>query len=118
MINTNGWKKKPIDRMEMMKILGLIYVQTSAGFGKMGLAKFIFDNAGPTVKPKYAYITKALVRTELLTKSGNVGRGIAYRWNIKKYGPVSLPIADMVIAETEYQIIIGARIKRRNKRNE
>ena len=29
----NGWPKKPIDRMDMMHILGLVYAKTAAGFG-------------------------------------------------------------------------------------
>lgn len=117
-MNMNGWKKKPIDRMEMMQILGLIYGQTAAGFGKMGLAMFIRKNGGETVVHKYTFISRALVRSGLLTKKGNQGRGIAYRWNLKEFGPVSIPIANMMIAETEHQIRLDARNKRRRKRDE
>ena len=114
----NGWAKKPMDRMEMYSILAKIYVQTASGFGKMGLAMFIRQNGGPTVRPKYNVIAKAIIRCGLLTKQGKCGRGISYRWNLKKFGPVSIPMADELIAETENQIRINAKAKRRNKKNE
>lgn len=112
----NGWPKKEIDRMQMYQLLGKIYIQTVTGFGKMGLAKYIRENGGDTVKTKYNFVAKALVRSGLLTKQGKTGRGIAYRWNLKDFGPVSIPIAEAMIAETERQIRIGASIKYYNKK--
>lgn len=112
----NGWPKKEIDRMQMYQLLGKIYIQTVTGFGKMGLANFIRENGGDTVKTKYNFVAKALVRSGLLTKQGKRGRGIAYKWNIKDFGPVSIPIAEAMIAETERQIRIGASIKYYNKK--
>lgn len=112
----NGWPKKEIDRMQMYQLLGKIYIQTVTGFGKMGLAKYIRENGGNTLKTKYNFVAKALVRSGLLTKQGKIGRGIAYKWNIKDFGPVSIPIAEEMIAETERQIRIGASIKYYNKK--
>lgn len=112
----NGWPKKEIDRMQMYQLLGKIYIQTVTGFGKMGLAKYIRENGGDTVKTKYNFVAKALVRSGLLTKQGKKGRGIAYKWNIKDFGPVSIPIAEAMISETERQIRIGASIKYYNKK--
>lgn len=59
---------------------------------------------------------KLVDRGGLLTKQGKKGRGIAYKWNIKDFGPVSIPIAEAMIAETERQIRIGASIKYYNKK--
>lgn len=114
----NGWPKKDIDKMQMYSILAKIYVQTASGFGKVGLAQFIRQNGGPTVRTKYTFVAKALVRSGLLTKQGKHGRGIAYRWNLKDFGPVSIPIAEAMIAETENQVRIHVRTKRLNKKNE
>lgn len=114
------WPKKEIDKMEMFQMLGKIYVQTVTGFGKMGLSQFIRQNGGPTVRTKYNFMARALVRSGLLTKKGKTGRGIAYKWNIKDFGPVSIPIAQAMIYETENQIRLSAKIKyhNRKKRNE
>lgn len=104
------FEKKNIDRMEMMRILGMIYARTAAGFGKVGLQTLIRKEGGPTVRTKAGYITKALTVTGLLERPGLNGCHQRYHWNMKDYGPVSLLIADMVINETENQL----RIARRN----
>ena len=110
------WEKKPIDRMEMLHILGIIYGKTAAGFGKGGLARIIQTESKPTVKTKYTFVLKALVRQKLILKEGKVGRGRSYRWNLKEYGPPSIPVAQMMIAETEHQIRMDAARKRELKK--
>lgn len=112
----NGWQKKPIDKMEMLHILGLIYARTATGLAKGGLARMIQTESKPTVKAKYTFVLKALVRQSVLFKEGKVGRGRSYRWNLKEYGPPSIPLAQMVIAETEHQIRMDAAWKREMKR--
>ena len=109
-------RKKPIDKMEMLHILGLIYARTASGLAKGGLARMIQTESKPTVKAKYTFVLKALVRQSVLFKEGKVGRGRSYRWNLKEYGPPSIPLAQMVIAETEHQIRMDAAWKREMKR--
>ena len=112
-----AWPKREIDKMEMMHLLGRIYVQTMSGFGKgHGLEKFIRDNALPSVRVKAAYVLRALVKTGLVIKHGTVGRGRFYRWNHADYGPVSIPIAEMIIHETEHQARVVAARRRELKR--
>lgn len=110
------WEKKKIDRMEMLHILGIIYGKTAVGFGKGGLARIIQTESKPTVKNKYTFVLKALVRQKLILKEGKVGRGRSYRWNLKEYGPPSIPVAQMMIAETEHQIRMDAARKRELKK--
>ena len=100
----NGWQKKPIDKMEMLHILGLIYARTATGLAKGGLARMIQTEAKPTVKVKYTFVLKALVRQSILFKEGKVGRGRSYRWNLKEWGPASLLVADAMITQTEVEV--------------
>lgn len=116
--HNNGWAKREIDRMEMMHILGLIYAKTSVGFGRIGLCRFIRKEAKPTIQGKYTFVARAIIKTELLTYTGSQGVDRLYRWNFKKYGPISLLIADMIIQETENQVRESARKKYNKKRQE
>lgn len=112
----NGWKKRPMDKMEMLHILGHIYAMTASGFGKAGLQAFIQNNAKPTIAPKASAIVRAMLRVEILHMKGVRGRGRAYKWNLADYGPVSIPIAEMIIRETEHQVNLDAARKRELKK--
>lgn len=113
-IDASWWEKKPIDRMEMLHILGVIYGKTGGRFEKVGLRRLIAEYGKPTIRPKVNFIIKALTRNGILLVQGERGRGRAYKWNLQRYGPVTLAMADMVIAETARQIIIRAREYRQN----
>lgn len=110
-----AWQKKPIDRMEMMHILGLIYAHTAPGFGKVALEQMIHKEGGKTIKGKASRIVRALTRSGLLTYCGG-RKARHYKWNMKDYGPVSLPIADAMIIETEYQMRMEAKARYRASR--
>lgn len=117
MWNERGyWQKKPIDRMEMLHLLGVIYGRTGGRFEKVGLRALIQAQGKPTVKPKVNFIIKALVRTEMLLVQGEQGRSRAYKWNLQKFGPVTLALADRMILETAEQVRIRAREYRQNLR--
>lgn len=111
------WNKREINRMEMLHLLGMIYAQTSVGFGKVTLRKLIREKGKPSVQGKENDIAKALITSGLLLYEGN-GRARRFRWNFKDFGAASLPIADMMIHETENQVRIRAREcqRRRYKR--
>jgi hypothetical protein len=100
------WQKKPIDRMEMLHLLGLIYGKTGGRFERVGLRALIQQQGKPTVRPKVNFIIKSLLRNDILLAQG-VSR--AYKWNLDKYGPVTLAMAEMVIAETERLINLRGR---------
>lgn len=110
-----AWQKKPIDRMEMMHILGLIYAHTAPGFGKVALEQMIHKEGGKTIKGKASRIVRALTRSGLLMYCGG-RKARYYKWNMKDYGPVSLPIADAMIVETEYQMRMEAKARYRASR--
>jgi hypothetical protein len=57
-----------------------------------------------------------MLRIEILHMKGVRGRGRAYKWNLADYGPVSIPIAEMIIRETEHQINLDAARKRESKK--
>lgn len=114
--HNNGWPKKPIDRMDMMHILGLVYAKTAAGFGRVGLCRFIRKEAKPTIKGKYTFVARGMLKSGLLIPDGQKGVACRYRWNMKDFGPVSLLIADMMMAETVNQIRIAARQKYANRK--
>lgn len=105
-----AWEKIPVDRMEMMSLLGLVYAHTAVGFGKVGLRQLIETYGKPTVVPKRNFIIKAFIATELLLYEGKQGRARTYKWNLKDYGPPSIALAEMLISESERL----AREKRNN----
>lgn len=113
-ITAEWWEKKPIDRMEMLHILGLIYGKTGGRFNKVGLRRLITEQGKPTVRPKVNFIIKALTRTGMLLVQGEQGRNRAYKWNLEKFGPVTLVMADKVIKETERQAILRSYEYRQN----
>jgi hypothetical protein len=96
-----AWEKKPIDRMEMLSLLGIIYAKTALGFEKVGLRKLIEDYGKPTIRPKRNFIIKALTKTNILLQEGKQGRARAYKWNIKQFGAPSFVIAEMLIDKVE-----------------
>lgn len=106
------WQKKPIDRMEMLHLLGLIYGKTGGRFERVGLRTLIQQQGKPTVRPKVNFIIKSLLRNDILLAQGAQGaQGVsrAYKWNLDKYGPVTLAMAEKVIAETERLINLRGR---------
>lgn len=104
-----AWEKRPIDKMEMFDLLGKIYCKTAFGFAQLGLRYLIQRECGDTLQSKVNFIIKALVRSGLILVEGKVGKGKRYKWNLKQFGPVSIPLAEMIIAETAEQ----ARIRQR-----
>ena len=100
---------KPIDRMELLIILGRIYAKTSVCYEKVSLTRIIKTSNAPSVMNKGCAIIGALVETGLLSRQGNSSRDYAYMWN-RKFGPPSLPMTDWLIE----QILL---VKRR-KQNE
>ena len=109
------WEKKPIDRMEMLHILGLIYARTAAGFGKVALQQLMLDEAKPTVRAKAAVVCRSLTQSGLLTYCRQ-GRRSLYKWNIKEWGPPSLLVADAIITQADVEAKRKARIQWMSKR--
>lgn len=108
-----AWEKKPIDRMEMLSLLGLLYAHTAMGYGKVGLRSLMETYGKPTVRPKRNFIIKALMRTKVLLYEGKQGKARVYKWNLKDYGAPSMLIAEMLISESERLV----REKRNNYYN-
>jgi hypothetical protein len=90
---------KPIDRMELLSVLGKIYAKTAGSPAKISLRKII-SQAAPSVKAKLTPLSATLVRTGLLTRTGTQARLYEYYWNWRKFGPPSLPMCDWIIEET------------------
>lgn len=112
-----AWEKRTIDRMEMLRFLGVLYSKTAAGYGNIGLQTLMEQNAGDSVKSKRTSVTRAILESGLLLKQG-YGRNISYKWNLKVCGPPSLPTADMLIAKAKEILCREKRETRRRKKNE
>lgn len=95
-----NWQKKPIDRMELLNLLGILYAQTAAGYGRVGLQTLMEKHSKPTVRAKRTSLTKAILESGLLFREGKAGY-TKYKWNLKEFGPPSLLIADMLITKAE-----------------
>ena len=104
-----AYERKAIDRKEVLTLLGRMYAQTATGKGRIGLCRYIQREGGPTIVGKYTFMARAMLRIGLMTHVDGKGRATLYRWNLKKYGPPSIPMADMIIAETTEQIRISAK---------
>lgn len=90
---------RPIDRMELLSVLGKIYAKTAGSPAKISLRGIISQGA-PSVKAKLVPLAKTLVSTGLLTRTGTQARVYRYYWNWRKFGPPSLPMCDWIIEET------------------
>ena len=88
----------PIDRMEMYDLLGAIYLKTCIRFEKVAIRQLIRKSGRPSICGKYDDIYRAMITSKLLLTEGRTS-GTRYKWNMKKHGPVSLFVADMLIRE-------------------
>ena len=104
-----AYERKEMDRKEVLTLLGRMYALTATGKGRIGLTRYIQREGGPTIVGKYTFMARAMLRIGLLQWVDGKGRAMIYRWNLKKYGPPSIPMADMIIAETAEQIRISAK---------
>jgi hypothetical protein len=104
-----AYERKEIDRKEVLTLLGRMYALTATGKGRIGLVRYIKKEGGPTLAGKYTFMARAMLRIGLIQRVEGKGRSILYAWNMKKYGPPSIPMADMIIAETAEQIRIAAK---------
>lgn len=104
-----AYERKDIDRKEVLTLLGKMYALTATGKGRIGLCRYIKKEAGPTIVGKYTFMARAMLRIGLFQWVDGKDRTTTYRWNLKKYGPPSIPMADMIIAETAEQIRISAK---------
>ena len=110
-----AWDKRPIDRMEMLHLLGIVYAKTAVGFGKVALEKTIREEAKPTVKAKATMVCKALTRSGLLLYCKE-RKNRTYKWNFKEWGPASLLVADAMIVQTEVEVRRKGRASYANKK--
>jgi hypothetical protein len=104
-----AYERKEIDRKEVLTLLGRMYALTATGKGRIGLVRYIKKEGGPTLAGKYTFMARAMLRIGLMIHEDGKGVATLYRWNLKKYGPPSIPLADMIIAETAEQIRIAAK---------
>ena len=93
---------KPIDRMELLSVLGKIYAKTAGNPSKVSLRGIITEGA-PSVRAKVSPLVRTLVKTGLLTRTGTQARVYRYYWNWRKFGPPSLPMCDWLIEEVKQE---------------
>lgn len=118
-----AFEKKEIDRREMLMILGKIYAITAGRYGRIGLCRFIQKEGGETIRGRYTFLPRAMLRIGMVIPDEGKGVAVRYKWNLAKFGPPSLALAERMIFETEEQVRISAREKRyrareRTKREE
>ena len=106
-----AYERKDIDRKEVLTLLGRMYALTATGKGRIGLTRYIQREGGPTIVGKYTFMARAMLRIGLLQWVEGKGTAMLYRRNMKQYGPPSIPLADMLIAETAEEIRIAAKAR-------
>lgn len=104
-----AFKKKEIDRREMLMILGKIYAITVGRHGRIGLCRFIQKEGGETIRRRYTFLARAMLRIGMVIPDEGKGKALRYKWNLAKFGPPSLALAERMIFETEDQLRISAR---------
>lgn len=104
----------PMDRMEMYEVMAKIYIMTCVHFHRFALGRFIKENSGPTIKGKFLHVARALVEDGFLLTEGNT-QAKQYMWNMKKNGPISLDVAEAIIAAATEKKRKASRIHARNK---
>ena len=88
----------PIDRIELLVVLGRIYAKTSVCYEKVSLSGIIKTSNAPSVDKKRNAVLGALVETGLLFRKGGSSQNYTYMWN-HKFGPPSLPMCDWLIEQ-------------------
>lgn len=101
----------PIERMELLVVLGRIYAKTAVCYEKVSLNGIIKNSNAPSVLKKKSAVVGALVESGLLFRQGGNGRTFTYMWN-RKFGPPSLPMCDWLIEE-----IIRVKRKMQNEQH-
>lgn len=104
-----AFEKKEIDRREMLMILGKIYAITGGRYGRIGLCRFIQKEGGETIRRRYTFLARAMLRIGMVIPDEGKGKVVRYKWNLAKFGPPSLALAEKMIFETEDQARISAR---------
>lgn len=104
-----AFEKKEIDRREMLMILGKIYAITVGRHGRIGLCRFIQKEGGETIRRRYTFLARAMLRIRMVIPDEGKGKAVLYKWNLAKFGPPSLALAEKMIFETEDQARISAR---------
>ena len=104
-----AFEKKEIDRREMLMILGKIYAITGGRYGRIGLCRFIQKEGGETIRRRYTFLSRAMLRIGMVIPDEGKGVAVRYKWNLAKFGPPSLALAERMIFETEDQLRISAR---------
>lgn len=104
-----AFEKKGIDRREMLMILGKIYAITGGRYGRIGLCRFIQKEGGETIRRRYTFLTRAMLRIGMVIPDEGEGKAVRYKWNLAKFGPPSLALAEKMIFEVEDQARISAR---------
>lgn len=104
-----AFEKKEIDRREMLMILGKIYALTGGRYGRIGLCWFIQKEGGETIRRRYTFLSRAMLRIGMVIPDEGKGVAVRYKWNLAKFGPPSLALAERMIFETEDQLRISAR---------
>lgn len=89
---------RPIDRMELLLVLGRIYAKTSVCYENVSLNDIIKTSNVQSVFIKRSAVVGALVESGLLLRQGNSSRDYSYMWN-HKFGPPSLPMVDWLIEQ-------------------
>lgn len=60
-------------------------------------------------KVAYTFLSRAMLRIGMVIPDEGKGKAVLYKWNLAKFGPPSLALAEKMIFETEDQARISAR---------
>ena len=93
----SGFQK--IDLNEMLVVLNQLYVMCSASEAEFSLVDVVEMTAGPSIKGRRTFVSHAIRDLKVLKIIERNGRKYSYRWNMKKWGPPSLDVAQQVAAQ-------------------
>lgn len=102
---------REIDSNEMLSFLGKVYAKSSARPEFFSLASML-NEAGESVRKKRTFVSAAILELGILEVVATSGRRHQYRWNLKKWGPPSMTMVEMINEKT-HLIAFGMVDKRR-----
>ena len=98
-VRKDGYGFRKLVLSEIMAVLNQLYIMCASAPSEFSLVNVVEMIAGPSIKGRRTFISHALRDLEVLKIVERNGRKYSYRWNMKKWGPPSLDVAQQVAAQ-------------------
>lgn len=98
----HGFRKLALP--EIMAVLNQLYIMCSSAPAEFSLVDVVEMTAGDTIKGRRTAISQAVRDLQILSIVERNGKKYSYRWNMKKWGPASMEVAQAVASQVYLRI--------------